>query len=79
VERGRRRDRDDRDLHDVICGRDARGQIENWHQERKCLEQEQREESDYDYYDPYYDQPHRQHSPKGRGAMLEELRFFPMT
>jgi hypothetical protein len=30
-----------------------------------CLEQEQREERDYDYYGPYYDQPHRQHSIEG--------------
>jgi hypothetical protein len=29
-ERGRRQDQDDQNLHDVICGRDACGRIENW-------------------------------------------------
>jgi hypothetical protein len=52
-------------LHDVIHGRDAHDQIENRCQEHERLEQEQREERDYDYYCPYYDQPHRQHPPKG--------------
>jgi hypothetical protein len=33
-EHGRRRDRDDRDLRDVIRGRDARSQIKNRCQER---------------------------------------------
>jgi hypothetical protein len=33
---------------------------------------------DYDYYGPYYDQPHQHHSPEG-GAMQEESRHFPMT
>jgi hypothetical protein len=77
-ERSRRRDQDNRDLCDVIRGRDARGQIENWCKEHERLEQEQREERDYDYYDPYYDQPHRQRSPKG-GAMQAESRLFPVT
>jgi hypothetical protein len=61
----RRWDRDDRDLRDVIHSRDARDQIENWCQERERLEQEQREERYYDYYGPYYDQPHWQRSPEG--------------
>jgi hypothetical protein len=29
------------------------------------MEQEQHDERDYDYYGPYYDQPHRQRSPEG--------------
>jgi hypothetical protein len=60
-ERGRRQDWDDRDLHDVIHGRDTRGRIENQHQEHERLEPEQHEERDYDYYD----QPHHQRSPEG--------------
>jgi hypothetical protein len=39
-ERGQRRDRDDRDLHDVIHGKYARGRIKNWCQEHERLEQE---------------------------------------
>jgi hypothetical protein len=62
---GRRRDQDDRDLCDVLRGRDAHGRIENQRHEHEHLEQEQREERDYDYYGPYYDQPHRHRSPKG--------------
>jgi hypothetical protein len=58
-------DRDDRDLHDVIRGKDACGRIENQRRERERLEQERREERDYDYYGPYYDQPHQQCSPEG--------------
>jgi hypothetical protein len=54
----RRRDRDDRDLHDVIHVRDAHGQIKSRRQENEHLEQEKCEERDYDYYGPYYDQPH---------------------
>jgi hypothetical protein len=52
-------------LCDVIHSRDARDQIENRCLECEHLEQEQREERDYDYYGPYYDQPHRQCSPEG--------------
>jgi hypothetical protein len=77
-ERGRRRDQDDRDLHDVIRGRDAHGRIENRRQEYERLEQEQREERYYDYNGPYYNQPHQQCSPKG-GAVQKEARLFPMT
>jgi hypothetical protein len=29
------------------------------------MSQERRDESDYDYYVPFYDQPHQQRSPKG--------------
>jgi hypothetical protein len=65
-ERGRRRDRDDQDLRDLIHDRDARGWIENWRQKHERLQLEQHEERDYDYYGPYYDQPHQQHSPEGR-------------
>jgi hypothetical protein len=39
-ERGQRRGRDDQDLCDVICGRDARGRIENRRQERERIKQE---------------------------------------
>jgi hypothetical protein len=52
-------------LREIIHGRDARGRIENRRQECECLEHEQREERDYNYYGPYYDQPHRQCSPEG--------------
>jgi hypothetical protein len=51
-------------LRDVNLGIHARGRIENRHQNRECDEQEQRDERDYDYYGPYYDQPHRQCSPE---------------
>jgi hypothetical protein len=61
---GRGRNRDNRDLRDVIRGRDARGQIKNRRRNREREEQEQRDERDYDYYGPYYDQPHRERSPK---------------
>jgi hypothetical protein len=64
-EHGQRRDQDDRDLHDVIRSRDAHDWIENWHLEREHLQQEQRGEREYDYYSPYFDQPHRQRSPEG--------------
>jgi hypothetical protein len=57
-EHGRRRDRDDRDFHDVIHNSDAHDRIKNWRQERERLEQERCEERDYNYYGPYYDQPH---------------------
>jgi hypothetical protein len=40
-----------------------------------CNRPEQREERDYDYYGPYYGQPHRQRSPEG-GATQEESRLF---
>jgi hypothetical protein len=74
-ERGRRRDWDDRDLHDVIHSKDARSWIKNQRQESEHLEQERREERHYDYYGPYYDQPHRQHSPKG-GRNGREVKAF---
>jgi hypothetical protein len=52
----RGRNRDNRDLHDIIRSRDAPGRIESQHRNRECEEQEQRDERDYDYYGPYYDQ-----------------------
>jgi hypothetical protein len=55
-----------RDLHDVIHGRDARCQIERRCRDGERDELEQRDERDQDYYGPYYDQPHRQCSPEGR-------------
>jgi hypothetical protein len=61
-ERGQRRDRD---LHDIIHNRDARDRIENWRQEWDCAKQERRDEGDYDFRGPFYDQPHRQRSPEG--------------
>jgi hypothetical protein len=74
-EQGRRRDWDDRDLCDVIRGRDVRGRIENQCQECERLEHEQREERDYDYYSPYYDQPHRRCSPE-RGCNAGGVKAF---
>jgi hypothetical protein len=56
---------DDHDLCDIIRGRDALGWIENRCQEQECIEKERRNERDYDYYGPFYDQPHWQCSPKG--------------
>jgi hypothetical protein len=50
----------------VIRGRVACGRIENRRRKQERVEQEQRDERDYDYYGPYYDQPHRQRSPEGR-------------
>jgi hypothetical protein len=50
--------RDNCNLCDVICGRDARDRIENRHQNWEHEEQEKRDERDYDYYGPYYDPPH---------------------
>jgi hypothetical protein len=57
-EHGRGHGRDNHDLHDVIRGRDARGQIENRRLDQERDEREQRDERDYDYYGPYYGQPH---------------------
>jgi hypothetical protein len=50
--------RDKRDLCNIIRGRDAHGRIENRCQELERDEHEQRNERDYDYYGPYYVQPH---------------------
>jgi hypothetical protein len=52
-------------LRDAIQSKDAHGRIKKRRQERERLEQEQREARDYDYYGPYYDQPHQKHSPEG--------------
>jgi hypothetical protein len=46
-----------------------------WHHEHERLEREQCEERDYDYYDPYYDQPHRQRSPEG-GRSARGVKTF---
>jgi hypothetical protein len=59
-ERGR--DQDERDLHDIIYNKDAHNHFENWHQERDLVERERRDERDYDYYGPYYGQPHQYRS-----------------
>jgi hypothetical protein len=59
------RDRNEGDLRDIIRKRHAWGQIENRHQERDRIEHEQCEEWDYDYYGPYYDQPHHRCSLAG--------------
>jgi hypothetical protein len=64
-ERNRGHGRDNCDLHDIIHDRDARARIENQRRDQERDEQEQRDERDYDYYGPYYDQPHRQRSPEG--------------
>jgi hypothetical protein len=55
---------DNHDLRDIIHGRDARGRIESRRRTQEHEEQEQRDERDYDYYGPYYDQPHRERSPE---------------
>jgi hypothetical protein len=75
VECGRRGDWDNHDLCDVIRSRDAQGRIENRRQEHERLDQEPREERDYDYYGPYYDQPHQQCSPVG-GHNAGEVKAF---
>jgi hypothetical protein len=72
-ERGRGRGRDNRDLRNVIHDRDARGWIENWHRERE--RNEQRDDRGYDYYGPFYDQPHRQRSPEG-GHILGGVKAY---
>jgi hypothetical protein len=51
-EHGRGHGSDNHDLRNVICGRDACGQIKKQHQEREHIEQEQCDERDYDYYGP---------------------------
>jgi hypothetical protein len=56
---------DNRDLCDIIRGRDACGRVERRHRDRVCDELEQHDERDRDYYGPYYDHPHRQRSPEG--------------
>jgi hypothetical protein len=55
---GQRQYRDDQDLHDIICDTDAHGRIKNHCQERERAKQEQHNERDYDYYGPFYNQPH---------------------
>jgi hypothetical protein len=45
--------------------RDACNWIENWCQERGCIECEWHKERDHDYYGPYYDLSQWQHSPVG--------------
>jgi hypothetical protein len=64
-EHDRRQDRDDQDLCDVIHGNDAHNWINNRRKEHEHVEQERCDERDYDYYGPFYDQPHRQCSPEG--------------
>jgi hypothetical protein len=63
-EHGRGSDKDNCDLRDIICGRDAHDQIENRRRNQEREEQEQRDERDYDYYGPYYNQPHWERSPE---------------
>jgi hypothetical protein len=62
-------------LCNVIRRRDARDLINNRPQEHERVEQEQRDERDHDYYGPFYDQPHRQRSPKG-GHNLGGVKAF---
>jgi hypothetical protein len=38
---------------------------QKWFREQEHVEQDQYDERDYDYYGPFYDQPHRQCSPEG--------------
>jgi hypothetical protein len=47
--------RDNHDLRDIIRSRDARSRIENQCRDQEHDEQEQHNERDYDYYDPFYD------------------------
>jgi hypothetical protein len=53
------------DLRDVICNRDAHNRIENRHQERDRAKHECRNEREYDFYVPYYDQPTRHRALNG--------------
>jgi hypothetical protein len=48
--------------------------MKNQCQEHERLEQEQHEERDYDYYGPYYNHSHLQHSPEG--GCNEEVKAF---
>jgi hypothetical protein len=58
---------DEEDLWDIIRNRDTCDKIENRHQEQDRSERERCNERDYDYHDPYYDQPHQRRSPaRGR-------------
>jgi hypothetical protein len=45
--------------------RDARDQIKNHHQDRDRADHERLNERDYDFHDPYYDQPIQHSSPIG--------------
>jgi hypothetical protein len=74
-EHGRRCDRDDRNMCDVIHDRDARCWIENRRQDQEHIDQEQRDEMDNNYYGPFYDQPHQQRSPE-RGCNAEGVKAF---
>jgi hypothetical protein len=62
---GRRRGQscDEGDLCDVIRTKDMHVRIESRRQDRDRVEQERRNERDYDMYDPYYDQPTGHRSP----------------
>jgi hypothetical protein len=53
---------DNCDLCDVIRSRDARDRIENRRHNREREGQEKHDERHYDYYVPYYDQPHWEQS-----------------
>jgi hypothetical protein len=69
--------RDHRDLRDIIHARDARSRIKNRHRDREREEQELREERDYDYYGPYYEQPHQKWSPEA-GHILEGVKVYSL-
>jgi hypothetical protein len=79
-ERGRGCNRVNRDLCDVIRARDACDRIKSQRQDREHEEQEQHDERDYDYYGPYYDQPHWErslevgHIPRGVKAYSLDLK-----
>jgi hypothetical protein len=71
------RSRDHHDLRDVIRARDARGRIKSRHRNQEREEQEQRDERDYDYYGPYYDEPHRERSPEV-GHILGSVKAYSL-
>jgi hypothetical protein len=77
-ERGRRRDRDDQDLRDIIRSKDARGQIENQRQERERLEQNDVKRGTMTIMVPIMTNLTDSALPK-EGVMQEESRHFPTT
>jgi hypothetical protein len=62
---GQDQGQDEEDLWDILCTKDARGQIMNHRQDRDRIEREHHNERDYHFHGPYYDQPAQRRSPTG--------------
>jgi hypothetical protein len=77
-EHDQRRDRDDRDLRDIIRGRDAHSRIKSRRQEQERMEQERRDEKHYDYYVPFTTNL-TDNIPSREDIKQEESKPFPTT